>query len=78
MTWKPLPFFAVAIAGWMDRQQQDVIEFLKEENRILREELFHRRLIVSQSHNRRLATVAIKLGKDLPRQVGTLFSPETT
>jgi len=25
----------VALAGWMNRQQQEVIEYLKEENRVL-------------------------------------------
>jgi hypothetical protein len=25
MNWKPLHFLAVAVAGWMDRQQQDAI-----------------------------------------------------
>ena len=29
----------VALAGWMNRQQQEVIEYLKEENRVLREKL---------------------------------------
>jgi len=27
MTWKPWMFFAVALAGWIDRQQQDAIEY---------------------------------------------------
>jgi hypothetical protein len=38
MTWKPFHFLIVAIAGWMNRQQQ-VIEYLRTENRILREKL---------------------------------------
>ena len=77
MTWKPLHFFAVALAGWMNRQQQDVIEYLREENRVLLEKLGHKRLILNESQKRRLATAAMKLGKDLLRQVGTLFSPDT-
>ena len=77
MTFKPLTFFAVAPAGWMNRQQQEVIEFLRMENRILREKLGHKRLILNESQKRRLATVAMKLGRDLLRQFGTLFSPET-
>ena len=77
MTWKPLTFFAVALAGWMNRQQQDVIEFLREENRVLREKLGQKRLILNESQKRRLATAAMKLGKDLLRQFGTLFSPST-
>jgi hypothetical protein len=44
MTFKPLTFIAVTIAGWMNRQQQDVIAYLREENRILREKLGHKRL----------------------------------
>jgi hypothetical protein len=29
MTFKPPTFFAVAIAGWMNRQQQDAIAYLR-------------------------------------------------
>jgi hypothetical protein len=39
MTWKPLTFLAVAIAGWMNRRQQEASNYRKEENRILRENL---------------------------------------
>ena len=77
MTWKPLQFLAVAIAGWMNRQQQDVISYLKEENRILREKLGHKRIILDAAQKRRLATAAMKVGRDLLRQCGTLFSPDT-
>jgi transposase InsO family protein len=67
----------VAVAGWMNRQQQDVISYLREENRILREKLGHKRIILDDSQKRRLAAVAIKLGRNLLRQFGTLFSPDT-
>ena len=77
MTWKPWQFFMVALAGWMNRQQQDAISYLKVENQILREKLGQKRIILNESQKRRLATAAMKLGKDLLRQCGTLFSPET-
>ena len=77
MPWKPWTFFLVAIAGWMNRQQQDAISYLRVENQILLEKLGHKRLILNESQKQRLATAAAKLGKDLLRQVGTLFSPET-
>ena len=64
-----------AMAGWMNRQQQEVIEYLREENRVLREKLGHKRIILNESQKRRLATAAMKLGKDLLAQFGTLFSP---
>jgi hypothetical protein len=44
----------VALAGWMNRQQQEVIECLTAENRILREKLGHKRIILSDNQKRRL------------------------
>jgi putative transposase len=76
MTWTPWYFLVVAIAGWMNRQQQ-VIEYLRTENQVLREKLGHGRTILNESQKVRLATGAMKLGKDLSRQFGTLFSPAT-
>jgi len=76
MTFTPWHFIVVAIAGWMNRQQQ-VIDYLREENRILREKLGRKRIILNESQKLRLATAAMKLGKDLLQQWGTLFSPAT-
>jgi hypothetical protein len=61
----------------MNREQQDVIAYLHEENRILREKLGNKRIILNEPQKRRLATAAMKLGKDLLQQFGTLFSPST-
>ena len=47
MIWKPWAFLLVAVAGWMNRQQQEVIEYLNEENRILREKLGPKRILLS-------------------------------
>ena len=77
MTVKPWTFFAVAIAGWMNRQQQQVIEYLRAENQILREKIGTKRVLLNESQKCRLATAAMKLGKDLLRKWGTLFSPDT-
>ena len=77
MTLNPWTFTAVAIAGWMNRQQQQVIEYLRTENLILREKLGKNRILLNDSQKVRLATAAVKLGKDLLRQFGTLFSPDT-
>ena len=70
-------FILVAIAGLMNRQQQDAIAYLKVENRILREKLGHRRIILDASQKRRLARAAVKLGRDALRELGTIFSPDT-
>jgi hypothetical protein len=34
----------ISIAGWINQHQQDVIEYLIEENRVLREQIGNRRL----------------------------------
>ena len=77
MTFTPWRLFLVALAGWMNRQQQQVIQYLREENHILREKLGKKRLVLNDSQRARLATAAMKLGKDLLRQCGTLFGPDT-
>jgi hypothetical protein len=35
----PFRFLLVAVAGWMNQAQQQIIEYLREENRVLREQL---------------------------------------
>ncbi len=37
-------FLVVALAGWLNRQQQYAIEYLREENRVLREQLNGKRI----------------------------------
>ena len=37
-------FIVVAVAGWLNRQQLDIVEYLREENRDLREQLKGRRI----------------------------------
>jgi hypothetical protein len=35
----PLRFFVTCLAGWMNQKQQEVIEYLTEENRVLKQQL---------------------------------------
>ena len=44
MSTQPLQFLMIIFAGWVNRRQVDVIDYLKEENRILREQMRGRRL----------------------------------
>ena len=39
MSTQPLPFLLLVFAGWVNRRQVEVIDYLKEENRVLREKL---------------------------------------
>ena len=51
----PLAFLRVLFSGWVNRRQQDVIDYLIEENRIFREQLSGRRLRLTDDQWRRLA-----------------------
>ena len=69
MFFDPFSFLVTAIAGWMSRHQQQVIDYLMEENRVLREQIGNRRLRFSDDQRRRLATKAKILGRRLLAQV---------
>ena len=62
MTWTPWRFFLVAIAGWMNRQQQEAIAYLRTENRILREKLGQKRILLNISQKRRLFPIRLTAG----------------
>jgi hypothetical protein len=51
-----------ALVGWLDRQQQEALAYLIEENRILRDQLRGRRLRLSDDERRRLAVRGYRLG----------------
>lgn len=70
-------FLVVALAGWLNRTQQDAIEYLKEENRVLREQLGHRRLRFTDDRWRRLAAKARALGRDGLKDIAELVTPDT-
>jgi hypothetical protein len=40
----PFRFVLIAVAGWMNQPQLQIIEYLREENRALREQLGRRRV----------------------------------
>jgi transposase InsO family protein len=73
----PMQFVLVALAGWINQQQRDVIDYLQEENRVLREQIGARRLRFTDDQRRRLAAKARTLGRRLLREVATIVTPDT-
>lgn len=73
----PLQLISVALAGWLNRQQQSIIDYLVEENRVLREQMGTRRLQFMDHQRRRLAVKAKALGRQLLRKLDTLVTPDT-
>ena len=74
---QPLQFVLVALAGWVNQQQRDVIDYLQEENRVLREQLGSRRLRFTDDQRRRIAAKARTLGRRLLREITTIVTPDT-
>ena len=67
----------ISVAGWMNQQQQDAIDYLREENRVLRELIGDRRLRLNDDQRRRLAAKAKEIGRRILTQVATIVTPET-
>ena len=61
----------------MNQGQLQVIDYLREENRVLREQLGDRRLRLSDHQRRRLAAKAKVLGRKVLDQIATIVTPET-
>src|SRR5262245_36563550 len=73
----PMQFVLIALAGWFNQQQRDVVDYLVEENRVLREQIGARRLRFTDDQRRRLATKARTLGRRLLRECATVVTPDT-
>jgi transposase InsO family protein len=73
----PLSFLIVSFAGWINQRQQHVIEYLVEENRVLREQIGRRRMRFTDEQRRPLAARAKMLTRKVLHQVATIVTPET-
>ncbi len=72
-----LQFLILIFAGWVNRSQQDVIEYLQAENRVLREQLGAGRLRLTDAQRCRLAAKAKKIGRRGLFEIHTLVTPDT-
>lgn len=70
-------FVLISIAGWMNQQQQQAIDYLREENRVLHEQFGGRRIRFTNDQRRRLAAKAKGLGRRALSQLSTIVTPET-
>ena len=74
-----LQFLVLTFAGWVNRHQDDLIDYLREENRVLREHLGPRPLRLTDAQRRRLAVRGHKLGRRVLTQVaGIVVLPQLT
>ena len=73
----PLQFVLVSLAGWMNRDQQRVIEYLRTENWALREMIPKKRLRFTEKQRLRLAQSARSIRFSRLKEIATVATPET-
>ena len=76
-TIRPWQILVMGIAGLITKQQQQVIEYLMMENKVLREKIGKKRILLSDNQRRRLAVKGKALGRKTLSEIETIFSPET-
>jgi putative transposase len=74
---QPLYLLLMMFAGWVNRHQLDIIDYLQEENRLLKERLSRRRVRFTDAERRRLARKAYALGRKALDGLDTLVTPDT-
>ena len=73
---KPFAFLVICLAGWLNRNQQEVIEYLQEEVRVLKE-LLGKKPRFNDDQRRRLALKSKRLGRKVLDRFASLVTPNT-
>ena len=72
----PLALLVICVAGWLNRHQQDVIEYLQEAIRVLKESL-GKQPRFNDGQRRRLAIKGRRLGRPTLARFASLVTPNT-
>src|SRR4029453_15159168 len=73
----PVQLLVASFLGWLQHEQHEIILYLREENRVLKAQLPHRRLRLTDNDRRRLAALGERLGRRVLAQVATIVTPDT-
>ena len=65
------------LASWVNRHQQDAIDYLRTENQILREKLGKHRILLNDDQRWRLAVKGKVLSRRVPEQLISVATPDT-
>ncbi len=74
---RPWHVLLASLAGWVNHHQQRAIEYLQEENLVLREQLGKKRLQLTDDQRRRLAAKGKNVSHELLGEIATLVTPDT-
>jgi len=72
-----LQLLLLTFSGWVSHHQQEVIEYLVEENRVLKEQLKGKALRLNDDQRRRLAAKGKVLGRRVLGTIATIVTPDT-
>jgi len=72
----PFQLLVILLAGWLNRHQQAVIDYLIEENHVLKDQLEGQRLRFTDEQRIRLAVKANVLGRRALDGIETLVTPD--
>jgi Integrase core domain len=74
---QPWHLLVMILAGWINRRQQDIIDYLRTENQILKETHGKKRILLTDDQRLRLAIKGKALGRKLLNDVSTIVTPDT-
>ena len=73
----PWQILVAALSGWITRRQDAVVEFLREENGVLKQQLGGKRLRLNDAQRRRLAVRGKAIGRRALTEIASLVTPDT-
>lgn len=74
---QPWHLLLLILAGWINRKQQEAVEYLLTENRILRDKLGKKRILLNDDQRRRLAVKGKILGRKMLEELAGIVTPDT-
>ncbi len=74
---QPFHLLVIALAGWINRDQQALIDYLIEENRVLKDQFEGQRLWFTDEQRIQLAVKAKVVGRRLLHEIETIVTPDT-
>jgi hypothetical protein len=73
----PWHLLLITLAGWINREQQKVIDYLITDNQVLKEKLGKKRILLNDDQRRRLAVKGMVLARRLLEEIATIVTPDT-
>ena len=74
---QPWQLLLIILAGWLNRQQEAAINYLRTENQVLKETHGTKRIVLNDDQRRRLAVKGKTIGRRALETIATIVTPDT-